>query len=168
VVPPVIDYEGRFTFAATPRDIWDAIEDTGRFESWWPWLHEFHLEGRRLSSGSVLSGVVEPPLPYRMHIDVELVRTRRPTHLEAMVHGDLEGPAHVHLQRAGDGTAAEVGWHLEMMQRPMRVADRFAHPLLQWGHDRVVEATVSGFRHRMEEIDHPGDGPPDGGNHTAH
>lgn len=153
-MPPVIDYQARFAFDAPPRDIWEAIEDTGRFESWWPWLHEFHLDGGALSSGSVLSGVVEPPLPYRMHIDVVLVRCRRPTDLEAVVHGDLEGPAHVHLQGAASGTTAEVGWHLEMMQRPMRLASRFALPLLQWGHDRVVEATVSGFRHRMDDLTH--------------
>ncbi len=29
-----------------------------------------------------------------------------------------------------------------MMQRPMRVASRFGLPLLQWGHDRVVEMTL--------------------------
>jgi hypothetical protein len=37
-----------------------------------------------------------------------------------------------------------------MMQRPMRLASRFGRPLLQWGHDRVVESTVDGFRHRLE------------------
>jgi hypothetical protein len=28
----------------------------------------------------------------------------------------------------------------------MRVASRVAHPLLQWGHDRVVDVTVARFR----------------------
>jgi hypothetical protein len=42
-----------------------------------------------------------------------------------------------------------VAWTVEMMQRPMRLADRMAHPLLQWGHDRVVEITVAGFRRRL-------------------
>ncbi len=37
-----------------------------------------------------------------------------------------------------------------MMQRPMRLADRVAHPLLQWGHDRVVDVTVTGFRRHLE------------------
>jgi hypothetical protein len=30
------------------------------------------------------------------------------------------------------------------------VASRFGHPLLQWGHDRVVEITVAGFRRRLK------------------
>ncbi len=36
------------------------------------------------------------------------------------------------------------------MQRPMRIACRFGYPLLKWGHDRVVELTVSSFRRHVE------------------
>jgi len=35
------------------------------------------------------------------------------------------------------------------MQRPMRVAARVAYPVLRWGHDRVVDATVAGFRRHL-------------------
>jgi hypothetical protein len=37
-----------------------------------------------------------------------------------------------------------------MMQRPMRIAARVAHPILCWGHDRVVEATVQSFSRVLE------------------
>ena len=36
-----------------------------------------------------------------------------------------------------------------MMQRPMRLADRMAHPVLKRGHDLVVENTVAEFRRRL-------------------
>jgi hypothetical protein len=36
-----------------------------------------------------------------------------------------------------------------MKQRPMRLAARLASPLLRWGHDRVVEATVASFRRNL-------------------
>ena len=49
----------------------------------------------------------------------------------------------------GHGTTASVGWSLEMRQLPMRVAARVAYPLLRWGHDRVVEATVRAFRAQL-------------------
>jgi len=32
----------------------------------------------------------------------------------------------------------------------MRSVARFAHPLLRWGHDRVVDATVASFRRQVE------------------
>jgi hypothetical protein len=63
-----------------------------------------------------------------------------------VVSGDLRGDATLTFTPDGDGTEATVGWTIEMMQRPMRLAARLAHPLLRWGHDRVVQATVENFR----------------------
>jgi hypothetical protein len=31
---------------------------------------------------------------------------------------------------------------------PLRVAAHVAHPLMRWGHDRVVDMAVAGFRRR--------------------
>ena len=42
-----------------------------------------------------------------------------------------------------------MSWTIEMRQRPMRLAALVAHPLLRWGHDRVVDATVSSFRRHL-------------------
>jgi hypothetical protein len=70
--------------------------------------------------------------------------------IHAAVHGDLEGRADLVLESDGGGTLATAAWTIEMMQLPMRVAARFTHPLLRWGHDRVVDATVASFRRQVE------------------
>jgi hypothetical protein len=44
------------------------------------------------------------------------------------------GRAHLVFEPDGGGTLATAAWTIEMMQLPMRVAARFAHPLLRWGH----------------------------------
>jgi hypothetical protein len=80
---------------------------------------------------------------------VEIEDCVRPSSIDARVRGDLDGHARLELSGDGDGTQARVGWTIEMMQRPMRLAARFAYPLLQWGHNRVVEATVSSFRQQL-------------------
>jgi carbon monoxide dehydrogenase subunit G len=147
---PVISYQREDSFRVPPYQIWAAIEDVEEFESWWAWLEDFRLEGDGLVVGAVLSGVVVPPLPYRMRLSVELVACDRPTAIDAVVRGDLRGDARLRLRPQGDGTLVEVAWTIEMMQRPMRLASRFAHPLLRWGHDRVVEATVDNFRRHVE------------------
>lgn len=144
--PAVIEYRGRFTFDQPPAAMWGSIERCDRFEAWWAWLGEFRLEGSRLEDGAVLHGVVSPPVPYRMRIRVVLDHCEPPHRIDATVHGDLEGEATLVLAPDGDGTCAEVSWTIEMMQRPMRLAARVAHPLLRWGHDRVVDATVHGYR----------------------
>lgn len=142
---PVIEYAGTHDFALAPVELWAAIERFDSFGAWWGWLQEFRLEGDGLRDGSVLHGVVAPPLPYRMRIRVEIVRCVPHVLLDAEVHGDLEGTAHLEMRTSPPGTTVTIGWTVEMMQRPMRLASRFAHPLLQWGHDRVVEMTLRGL-----------------------
>lgn len=150
-------YRHDFLFHLGRAELWRTIEHVEHFHRWWPWFQEVGLEGDELRAGAVLHGVVAPPLPYRMRIDVELVRCDPERLLDAVVDGDLRGQAQVRLSDQGDDTQAQVAWSLEMMQRPMRVADRMAHPLMQWGHDRVVEMTVAGFRHHVEHPEEPAD-----------
>jgi hypothetical protein len=147
--PCVIDYRRSFRFPTTREDLWERIERVDRFERWWGWLSEFRIDGGELRPGAVLSGVIAPPLPYRMRIRVDLDECERPAVLGGAVHGDLEGTARVVLVDDAPGTEVTVSWTIEMMQRPMRMAARVAHPLLRWGHDRVVEATVHGFRRQL-------------------
>jgi hypothetical protein len=142
---PVIQYAATHNFTLTPEQLWAAIERVDSFGRWWSWLQEFRLEGDGLAIGSVLHGVVAPPIPYRMRIRVEIDRCVPTVLLGARVHGDLEGTAHLEMQPSSWGTTLTIGWSVEMMQRPMRLANRFAHPLLQWGHDRVVEMTLRGL-----------------------
>ena len=147
--PYVIDFRDAFDLPASPVDVWATVERVECFESWWGWLREFHVEGGGLVVGAVLHGVIVPPLPYRMRLRVELHECIPARRIEASVHGDLEGSARIVLEPEGHGTRASVDWTIEMMQRPMRIAARFGHPLLRWGHDRVVDATVAGFRRHL-------------------
>ena len=145
----MIEYRGTFDFDLPPEAMWNALEHSERFEGWWGWLREFRLDGGSLQAGSVLHGLVSPPVPYQMQVDVALDSCTRPEQIDASVSGDLQGNAHLHLEPHGTGTRADVAWTVEMKQRPMRMAARLASPLLRWGHDRVVEATVSGFRRNL-------------------
>lgn len=150
---PVIDYRGAFDFGVPPDQLWASIENAEQFERWWPWLREFRLDGGALRTGTMMHGLVVPPLPYRMRVDVELVECVRPTNIEAVVHGDLEGRASMRIQPEGsNGCTVEAAWTIEMMQTPMRVASLVAYPLLRWGHDRVVDTTVRSFRRHLRSL----------------
>ena len=147
--PYVIDYAASFDLPAAPAQVWDAIERSGEFEGWWGWLSNFELDGAGLVNGSVLTGVVSPPVPYRMRVRVELYECDRPHSIDASVDGDLVGRAGLLLEPEGFNTRASVAWTLEMTQSSMRLAWRVAPHLLRWGHDRVVEATVRGFKRQL-------------------
>jgi carbon monoxide dehydrogenase subunit G len=151
VPPPIIRYERTFDFDLSPSELWEALQDPSAFERWWPWLKQFEISGGVIRTGAVMRGTVTPPLPYRMRIEVDLVRVRRPGIIDGEVHGDLEGQARIRLRKRPSGTAAEVAWSLEMMQRPMRIASAVAYPLLVRAHDAVVEMTVESFRRRLAD-----------------
>jgi len=147
--PCVIEYQGTFTFPVPVARLWATLLQVDRFPSWWSWLHEFSVEGNGLERGTVLHGIVAPPLPYRMRLDVVLDECIPERRITALVHGDLEGAATLIFDGDGAETRAHAMWTIEMMQRPMRMAARIAHPLLRWGHDRVVDATVDSFRRQV-------------------
>lgn len=147
--PTVLDYEGGFSLPAPPPTIWSALARMDSFEDMWTWLRELRVEGAPLATGCVLHGLVVPPIPYRMRIRVALVRCDPPRAIEADVSGDLVGRARIRFDPEPDGTRATVAWSVEMTPRPMRIAARLGSPLLRWGHDRVVESTVTRFRDRL-------------------
>lgn len=150
VPSPIITYQHGYGFDLAPDGLWDRIEEVDQFERWWPWLTDFWIEGNGLSAGSILHGVVTPPLPYRMRLRVQLDKCERPHAIDAVISGDLIGDAQMRLRPEGAGTWAEVAWKVEMRQPAMRLASRIGRPVLQWGHDRVVESTVAGFRRRLK------------------
>lgn len=143
-----IDYHGTFAFPLPPPRLWEVIERFDLFESWWAWLADFRAGDGGLADGNVLAGTVVPPVPYRLHLIIRLERCVRPRLIEAAVGGDASGRAVLRLEPAGDGTSAEVAWSLGMRSAPLRAAAALAYPLMRWGHDRVVDMAVSGFRQR--------------------
>ena len=147
--PYVIDYDGTFTFPVPVSQLWTQLVQVDRFPSWWSWLREFWVEGGGLESGAVLHGVVAPPLPYRMRVDVVLDECVPEQRISALVHGDLDGVARLLFEGDERKTVVRAIWTIEMMQRPMRLAAKVGHPVLRWGHDRVVEATVESFRRHV-------------------
>jgi hypothetical protein len=149
--PYVIEYCSDFGFPYPPDEVWSAMQRFERYERWWDWLREFRVEGPGLATGVVLHGVVMPPLPYRLGFRVALTECVRPQRIDADIHGDLEGAARLVLEPEGAGTRARVSSTIEVMQRPIRLAARVAPRTLRWGHDRVVEATVTSFRRHLTD-----------------
>jgi hypothetical protein len=142
-----VDFQGEFWFPVTPERLWVTIEQFHLFASWWGWLREFRADGAGLTAGNVLHGTVVPPVPYRLRLDVRLQRCDRPRSVEARVDGDLRGRAALLLEEAGGGTRVAAAWSLEIRSIPLRLAAQ-AYPVMRWGHDRVVDMAVAGFRRR--------------------
>jgi carbon monoxide dehydrogenase subunit G len=149
---PVFTYRRGYPFRLPPERLWQQLEEVDQFDRWSPWLSDLGVEGDGLAVGSLLTGVVNPPVPYRMRLRVEVVECDRLHSIGAVIGGDLVGEARLGFRPDGEGTWVDVDWTVEMMQPAMRLASRIGRPVLQWGHDRVVEMTVAGFRRRIESL----------------
>lgn len=150
--PYVFTYRGEFTFPLGPGRIWSILQRPERYETWWSWMRELEVEGNPLEPGSVISFAVVAPIPFKMHIRLEVVEADPPNRLVVAVRGDLAGTGSLLLDEA-EGSTAAVEWDVEINPPAMRRTSYVARPVLKWAHDRAVASGVAGFRRQIERGD---------------
>jgi hypothetical protein len=152
----LVHFVGEYTFPVTPEQMWDRLSHFDEYSGWWAWLRDFTAvpDDSGLSDGTQLYGTVVPPVRYRLALRINLDRCVRPSLVEATIDGDLRGEAVLQLVAVDGGSMATVEWNLVPTSKPLRVATRFAHPVVSWGHDQVVAMAVAGFRRRAIPIAH--------------
>jgi uncharacterized protein YndB with AHSA1/START domain len=150
-VPRPFSLDRTWRFDETPEQLWSLLERTGDYPTWFSWLAAFESEGLAPQAATRLT--VRPPLPYRLDVEVTVEEVRPASLVVVSVDGDLAGPGRLELSPrpagpGGPGTDARLVWDLDL-RRPMLVSlERVARPAMAWGHDRVVDLGVRGFRRR--------------------
>jgi hypothetical protein len=128
-----------WSFDVDAGTLWDRFSDIDRYESWWPWLHSFDPDGG-FAPGARWSCVVVPPLPYRVHFTVELDRIEVGRRVEATVTGDVRGAAVLEVHDGADGgSRARLRSELAPAHPVLRSVGRVARPMVEWGHDWVLD-----------------------------
>lgn len=123
------------------------------FGRWWPWMKRVHLEGQALAPGSVISFEVDPPVPYRMDISVEVTRSEAARWIDGAVTGDLRGSASLELEPQGPLTSVDVRWDVELANSRIRAGILVARPVLMWAQRWAVEVALRGFRTHLRRGD---------------
>ena len=88
--------------------------------------------------------------------------------VDAVVEGDLAGPARLEVDAAenGPGSVVRLAWDMELCRPVLRAAARVGRPVMEWGHDWVVTNGVEQFVRRALRVhgghdhDHDHDGRP--------
>jgi hypothetical protein len=146
--PYVFEHAAHLDVEAEPPVVWARLAQFERYPTWWPWLHDFSVSGTGLEPGTVLGGVVRPPVPALMRLEVALVERAGDT-VRADVRGDLEGDASLTLEPIASGTRLRVWWNVELTGKATRAVARVARPVLLFGHDRVVAHTIESFQRTL-------------------
>lgn len=145
----MLHYEGRFQFTASRREMWDAVSSIESFEQWAPWLHNLELDGAWLEPGTTVSFDVVSPLPFRLHIAVELTDVEELEHIEADVREDIVGSGALRARDSGTGTEVELTWDVNPRSRALQTFLRLSAPFVRWTQDWAVRAAVAGVRRKL-------------------
>lgn len=139
-------FDGKWSFSASPEELWRAFSDTERLQEWWPWLRV--LESSGLVEGTVSQCAIRAPVPYVVSFSLALEEVVAPRLVVAAVSGDLEGPARLEVVAQPGGSEARLWWELEARSGLFRAASLVARPILDWAHNWVVDTGVRQFRRK--------------------
>jgi hypothetical protein len=136
----------RHSFGRSPDELWAAIERVDRYREWWPWLRRFDAHG--LARGEVWTATVQPPLPYRLTFELDLVEVVAPNIVAADVTGDIEGSARIVIAESATGADLHVQSDLTPTSRVLRSVATLASPVARYGHQWVLDTGLRQFRDR--------------------
>jgi uncharacterized protein YndB with AHSA1/START domain len=140
-------FDRSWSFDVPPEELWAALTATDRYRSWWPWLRRFDTGGAMLEEGTVARCTVRAPLPYALDFTVTVLQAEPGRSLVTEVRGDLDGPARLEITSSPPGgSTASLIWMVELRAPVLRAASVVARPLMEWGHDWVVDNGVRQFR----------------------
>lgn len=140
---PAFDYDRSFAFAVSPATFWTTVSHTERYPTWWSWLRAFESEG--LHDAAHTECVIQAPLPYALHVGIDVEQVVPPERVETRITGDLEGPARLEITPTPSGCVARLVWSLELREPWLARIARVNRPVLTWAHDRVINSGVRQF-----------------------
>jgi hypothetical protein len=144
-----VPFERTFVFDGSPGDLWDAIAVLVRRNDFDERLFHYELDGRPLATDSTVDVEVTPPLPYRVHLQIQFTESIRASEIKIAIRGDVDGVGTVRLVPRGEKTHVTATWSVELVQPAMRTVARVAYPLVVWGQDLAVDAIVRAFRRQL-------------------
>jgi hypothetical protein len=136
----------RWVFPVPPDQLWAVLSQTDDYPRWWRWLRRFECDG--LVAGAEAVCVVQGPVPHALRFRINVVDVEPARFVRTEVRGDLEGPARLEIAPHAEGSDVRLLWEVELRSPLLRPMARWARPLMQWGHDWVVDTGVDAFRRR--------------------
>lgn len=127
-----------WSFGVPPEQLWERISDVGDYRAWWPWLTTFSTVGG-FGSGARWQCVVSPPLPYEVRFAVLLEHVEPACSVAARVVGDVTGDALLEIDPTGSGCTARLRSELAPAHPVLRSVGAAARPVVEWGHDWVLD-----------------------------
>ncbi len=138
-MPTTFDSDRCWDFQVSADELWQRLATVEDYSSWWPWLRRFD-PGSGIACGARWQCEVAPPLPYVVRFTVQLDDVDEGRSIDSTVVGDIRGVARLELEPRDDRTTrARLVSSLAPAQPILRVVGRTARPVVEWGHDWVLD-----------------------------
>lgn len=144
------EFDQTWEFDVSDAALWEAIQKTDDYSTWWPWLRQFELS--EVGEGETATFAVKSPLPYSLHFEATILKIVPQELVEVHVTGDVSGNAKLEIEPHRHRCSANLRWSLTPEALPLRTAALVARPVMKWSRDWVVAQGAEQFRqHALAE-----------------
>jgi uncharacterized protein YndB with AHSA1/START domain len=127
--------------------VWDALHDVAGWPKWWSYVLDVEpLErGDGTGMGALHRITWGSALPYQMTFNMRTSVIQRPTVIEAIAEGDLNGVGRWTLTQAGAATEVRYDCDVSTARAWMNVMSPLLGPMFRWNHGQVMADGAQGL-----------------------
>jgi uncharacterized protein YndB with AHSA1/START domain len=127
--------------------VWNALYDVASWPKWWRYVIEVSELGcgDAAGIGAVRRFTWGSALPYQLSFTMRTTVMERPTVMEAIAEGELNGVGRWTLQPQGTATRVRYDWEVSTSRSWMNVMAPVLGPMFRWNHGQVMAAGAQGL-----------------------
>jgi uncharacterized protein YndB with AHSA1/START domain len=131
--------------------IWEALVNPEEWPRWWRYVKEVvELEkGDAQGVGALRRYTWSSRLPYRLSFEMRTTALTRPTFIEGIATGDLNGSGRWQLSELGKTTRVKYAWTVSTAKGWMNLLAPILAPVFAWNHDEVMREGGRGLAQHL-------------------
>jgi len=141
----------RWHLDAPIERVWDALHAVEQWPRWWRYVIAVaEIEkGDAQGLGSLRRYTWSSRLPYRLSFNMRTTAVTRPTLMEGIASGDLDGSGRWRLEPLGATTRVQYEWTVVVGKPWMRAFTPLLAPVFAWNHDQVMREGGRGIARHL-------------------
>lgn len=130
----------RWHLDAPIERVWETLVAVENWPRWWRFVRNVaEIEkGNPDGTGSLRHLVWSGRLPYRLAFRIRTTAVSRPSFIEGVAAGELNGVGRCHLTAIGVTTLVQYEWTVSISKRWMKLLAPFLDPAFRWNHHQVM------------------------------
>ena len=145
----------RWQLRAPIERVWDALSKPEDWPRWWRYVKGVKEieKGDARGVGALRRYTWSTRLPYDLSFNMRTTAIVRPTYMEGIAQGELNGKGVWRLAESGDATSVQYEWTVTTDKPWMNLFAPLLAPVFAWNHNQVMEEGARGIaRHLGVEL----------------